>query len=157
MTKKKIKEETSVATQENNLAAVNSTSAAVGFFGNQFAMWTSLPIEDKIAVAQAMGDANYNIREYFKGDQAEPIEVVHALAHVVDVLTEENELVKANRIVLIDKNGKTYSSVAEGVKTSLGNIFALFGLPPFNPPLKIKAEEVLTRRKRYTLNLKPVE
>jgi len=159
MTTEKTQETSLTTTEEKQEISINSQSAAVGFFGGKnFGLWTSLPVDDKIAIAQAMGDADYNLRDYFKADPfAKPVKMVNALAHNVQLVNDDGELIDASRVVIIDENGKTYSTVADGARSSLGNIFAIFGLPPYNPPLSIVAKEVLTRRKFYTLNIVPMK
>jgi hypothetical protein len=145
-------------TEESKQITVNSEKAAASFFGgNGINMWTSIPASDKFAQAAAMGDADFNLRDYFKSDPfAKPIEMVHALAHGVVIVNDDGEEVPAGRVVIVDKDGKTYSTVAEGARSSLGNLFSIFGLPPFNPPLSIIAKEVKTRKGFYTLNIKPI-
>ena len=161
MGNKTIGEETglTVVSEAKNEMAINTPAAAANFFGGTtFGLWTSLPLDNRIGIAQAMGDADYNLRDYFKANpMAAPLEMVDALAHNVDIVTDDGEAIKASRLVIIDKNGKTYSTVADGARSSMGNLFNIFGLPPFNPPLKIVAREVKTRRGFYTLNIVPVE
>ena len=159
MEKKQIEGTDIVVASEINEVSINAPAAAANFFGGTtFGLWTSLPLDNKIGIAQAMGDADYNLRDYFKvAGFANPIEMVDCLAHNVDIISDDGEAIKASRLVIIDKDGKTYSTVADGARSSLGNLFNIFGLPPFNPPLKIVAREVKTRRGFYTLNIVPVE
>jgi hypothetical protein len=159
MTTEKTQETNLTTTEEKQEISINSQSAAVGFFGGKnFGLWTSLPVDDKIAIAQAMGDSDYNLRDYFKADPfAKPIKMVNCLAHGVQLVNDNEETIDASRVVIIAEDGKTYSTVAEGARSSLGNLFAIFGLPPYNPPLSIVAREVKTRRGFYTLNIIPVE
>lgn len=152
--------ETSLATiASQNSLDINSEETAAKFFApdRDNAIWTSLDMTDKIGIAQAMGDADYNLRDFFKeGEKGATIEIVNALSHRVTLVDDEGIERRESRLVLIDKDGKTYSSVAKGAFSSLGNLFQIFGLPPYSPPLKIEAKEVKTRRGFYTLNIKPV-
>jgi hypothetical protein len=115
-----------------------------------------IALDDKIGIALAMGDANYNLKEYFKDKNAQPIKMVHALTHFVQLVNDDGETVDAVRCVIIDDQGKTYSTVANGARSSIMNLFSIFGMPPFNPPLEIEAKEVKTRRGFFTLNIVPV-
>jgi len=133
--------------------------AAAEFFGVKggIAVCHSLPAEDKIGIARAMGDADYNLRDYFKENKGAVLYLQHYLAHKVEVVTDSGEAVDAVRLVLIDEDGKRYSTVANGARSSFANLIAIFGMPPFNPPIKIEAREIKTRRGFYTLNLSPLE
>jgi hypothetical protein len=58
------------------------------------------------------------------------IPVQHIFSEVVD-LTDKNtgEVIKAVRIVFIDKDGKSYGTVAKGVLNATSKLFASFGTP----------------------------
>jgi len=132
-----------------------------GSAGLQF--WTSIPAgNDKRAyaaeVSQLMGPADMPLKKM--RDQV--IEVINLLAHNVTVLTErdtpngkEEIPVDATRIVFSLADGTTLDSVSAGVVSSLRNIFALAGMPPYNPPLKLSLKESDTRKGRrvYTLSI----
>lgn len=58
-----------------------------------------------------------------------PIAMTHVSIEVCEVRSEQNGDVIAPRIVIMDKDGKSYQAVSVGVYQSLKRIFALFGTP----------------------------
>lgn len=87
------------------------------------------------------------------------LEIVDIAAHPVN-LTDENtgEQVEGLRVVMIDKNGKIYDAVSNGIVNSLQRIFAMPGIgqPTYNPPLKMKVMSLKTRKGRITNTLELV-
>ena len=87
-----------------------------------------------------------------KGDslddhKGEVLEIVDVAAHPVTLVDENTgEVVEALRVILVDKNGKNYDAVSQGIASSLQKIFAVVGMPTFNPPLKMKVVEQKTRK-----------
>ena len=87
-----------------------------------------------------------------KGDalddhKGEVLEIVDIAAHPVTLVDENTgEIVEALRVVMIDKNGKNYDAVSQGIASSLQKIFGIVGMPTFNPPLKMKVVEQKTRK-----------
>lgn len=77
----------------------------------------------------------------------EVLEIVDIAAHPV-TLTDENtgEVVDALRVVMIDKNGKIFDAVSQGIASSLQKIFGIVGQPTYNPPLRMKVVEQKTRK-----------
>lgn len=146
-----------VVAEENNKPAINSNQAAAEFFtkpGKTFNLWTSLPLEDKAAIVKAMGDADINLRDHTEAGGT--LKLVDALTHFVTVINDNDEEVEATRTVLIDEEGKTYSTVANGAVSSLSNLFNIYGLPPYSPALHVKGKIVKTRKGFRTLNIVPV-
>lgn len=79
--------------------------------------------------------------------KGEVLEIVDVAGHPVSLLDENTgEVVNAFRTILIDKNGKNYDAVSQGIVSSLQKIFAIVGEPTYNPPLKIKVVEQKTRK-----------
>lgn len=58
-----------------------------------------------------------------------PIAMTHVSVEVCEVHSEQNGDVIAPRVVIMDKDGKSYQAVSIGVYQSLKRIFALFGTP----------------------------
>lgn len=58
-----------------------------------------------------------------------PIAMTHVSVEVCELHSEQNGDVIAPRVVIMDKDGKSYQSVSIGVYQSLKRIFALFGTP----------------------------
>lgn len=77
----------------------------------------------------------------------EVLEIVDVAAHPVTLVDENTgEIVEALRVVMVDKNGKNYDAVSQGIASSLQKIFAVVGMPSYNPPLKLKVVEQKTRK-----------
>ena len=67
-----------------------------------------------------------------------PIAMTHVSIEVCEVRSEQNGDVIAPRIVIMDKDGKSYQAVSVGVYQSLKRIFALFGTPDtWSEPLTV--------------------
>lgn len=58
-----------------------------------------------------------------------PIAMTHVSVEVCELHSEQNGDVIAPRVVIMDKDGKSYQAVSIGVYQSLKRIFALFGTP----------------------------
>ena len=58
-----------------------------------------------------------------------PIAMAHVSIEVCEVHSELDRDVIAPRVVIMDKDGKSYQAVSVGVYQSLKRIFALFGTP----------------------------
>ncbi len=122
------------------------------FEGQPTKLWASLDTsteEGKINLIKALGNADYSAEDLAKV----PFPTENIVVHQVNIETEDGETIEANRTVLIGPDGQTASFVSQGVISSLRNIFAVFGLPPWKPPLALSVKEVRTRKGWKTLNL----
>jgi hypothetical protein len=90
-------------------------------------------------------------------DMRQGIEVEHVTIHPVQLVSDQQggEVVDAVRVVLISPDGMRYACVSKGVERSIHELVALYGLPPWSPPLRVKLIEVQTRmgRRMYQLDL----
>lgn len=108
--------------------------------------FTSLKAEtrkDKIKLYNAINKEDHKL-----GDMINTvIEVVDVVAHEV-VLEDENGVPrKCVRMILVDSEGNTYSSVAEGIISSMTKIFAIVGMPSWaDEPVRMKCVSVTTRK-----------
>ena len=67
-----------------------------------------------------------------------PIAMTHVSVEVCEVHSEQNGDVIAPRVVIMDKDGKSYQATSIGVYQSLKRIFALFGTPDtWSEPLTV--------------------
>lgn len=67
-----------------------------------------------------------------------PIAMIHVSVEVCELHSDLNGDVIAPRVVIIDKDGKSYQAVSIGVYQSLKRIFALFGTPDtWSDPLTV--------------------
>lgn len=77
----------------------------------------------------------------------ETLEIVDIAAHPVSLVDENTgEVVQALRVVMIDKDGKNYDAVSQGIASSLQKIFGIVGMPTYNPPLALRVVEQKTRK-----------
>lgn len=99
------------------------------------AMYSSVnaaTLDERLAVYQAVSNSG-SLDEMI----GEVIAVQDVIIQPVQVRTDEGER-DAARIVLIDKSGAAYGCVSSGVETSLRNLFAIVGEPPYTPALNFK-------------------
>jgi len=109
------------------------------------------PLE-ALQVIAAMDDTDFKL-----GDcRGQIIDCVQIVAHESEFENKEHELIAAVRTVIIDSQGKSYGSVAQGVRDSVASLFAMIGFPPYNPPIKLTPVEKTTRAGFKTLKLIPV-
>ena len=89
-------------------------------------------LEERLAVFQAVSNSG-SLDDII----GETLAVRDVIIQPVMVKSEEGER-EAARIVLIDKVGAAYGCVSTGVETSLRNLFAIVGEPPYSPALNFK-------------------
>lgn len=107
----------------------------------------------KIAIFNAVNGADEQIADHI----GEVIEVVNVVAHPVQLADEvTGEIVNALRTVLIDKNGKSYTAVSQGITSALSKIFSIVGTPENGAwetePVKMKIRQVKTRNGNNKVN-----
>lgn len=87
----------------------------------------------------------------------EVLELVNVVAHPVTLTDEETgEIVNALRVVLIDKNGKSYVAVSGGIANAVSRIMGIVGDPSNGAwekePVKVKIKQVKTRNGNNKVN-----
>jgi hypothetical protein len=107
----------------------------------------------KVAIFNAVNGADEQIADHI----GEVIEVVNVVAHPVRLADEvTGEIVDALRTVLIDKNGKSYTAVSQGITSALSKIFSIIGTPENGAwekePVKMKIRQVKTRNGNNKVN-----
>ena len=127
------------------------TGASVG------RIWTSLPMDgsrtSKIKLINSIENVKANLRDI----PGQVIEVTNIVCHSVVFQTDNGEEIEGVRTVLIDSNGDCYATVSDGIRSSLARIFAVVGMPPWEPPVKMAAREVKTRKGFRVMKLELVE
>jgi hypothetical protein len=121
-------------------------------------MFTTLDTtKNKAMIAAAMSDADFNLMEYFdKGNS--PINMIGVMVQSVNLTDDESgEVTSTYRTVIFDDQNRTFAAVSEGVIGSLQNIFALYGFPSKENPIKVAARRKRTRKGFNVTNLVPVE
>ena len=116
-------------------------------------LWSSMPLTRRADIIGLMQGNSERLGNVI----GEVIEVEHVLAHRVDMIDEETgEVTTGDRVILVDRNGRSFAGVSVGVRKSLQFIMALYGMPPWTPELKLRVGQIETKRGR-TFTLKPVE
>ena len=83
--------------------------------------------------------------------------IVDIIVHLATVLNDETgEYDDVKRTVLISDKGVNYASMSGGVLGSIKQISAIYGPPPWDPPLDLEMIEKQTRKGRRTYILIPV-
>lgn len=119
-------------------------------------IWTSLKLEEKgnkKTMLKALSQADYNFESFPPGG----FEVENLLIHEVELESEDGELIKQMRIVLISPSGETCSFCSNGVVKGIKNLMFVYGVPPWNPAVKVRVKQVKTRKGFRTYNIEVVE
>ena len=139
-------------TDENKLV---QPGTAAGFFEDVATrrMWFNAKTKaESLAVIAAMDNTDYQLADCL----GQVIEVIQIIAHETQFETKEKGLISAIRTVIIDAKGKSYGSVADGVRDSVAGLFHMVGMPPYDPPILLTPIEKPTRQGFKTLKLIPV-
>lgn len=100
-------------------------------------------MESKIALYNALSGKSEKITDHL----GEEIPMQHIAARPIEIVdTETGELIPQWRVTIITPEGKLYSAVSEGIRSSLGEIFDIVGKPPYNPALIVIPIQEATRR-----------
>lgn len=104
----------------------------------------------KIAIYNAINSADESLADHI----GEVLEIVDVVAHPVTLVQEETgENIEALRTVLIDKNGKSYTAVSQGVTSALSRIFSIVGMPSWkDEPVKMKIKQIKTNNGNNKVN-----
>lgn len=86
------------------------------------------------------------------------IEVKDIYAETCEYVSKETgELIPGVRIILVDKDGNSYSTSSKGVFNSLTKIFQIFGLPhQWEAPIPIRVKQLAVSNDRKVLTLEAV-
>lgn len=109
--------------------------------------------QSKINMYNAINGADESVSDHI----GEVLEIVDVVAHPVE-LTDEvtGETFEALRTVLIDKSGKSYVAVSQGITSALSRIFSIVGTPDnkawHDEPVKMKIKQVKTRNGNNKVN-----
>lgn len=109
--------------------------------------------KSKVAIYNAINGADESIAEHI----GEVLEIVNVVAHPVELPDEETgEILTCLRTVLVDKKGKSYTAVSQGITSALSRIFSIVGMPDNgaweNEPVKMKIKQVKTRNGNNKVN-----
>lgn len=106
-----------------------------------------------IAIYNAVNSADESLADHIN----ETLDIVNVLAYPVTLTDEETgEIFDALRTVLVDKHGKAYTAVSQGITNSLARIFSIVGSPENGAwekePVKMKIKQIQTRNGNNKVN-----
>lgn len=103
-------------------------------------------IEDKKKMFNAMNVTDFSLSDHLD----EPIHVVDYLIHDCEISDDNGEIQGTKRLVIFDKDGKTYSTVSNSAYDSFGKIITIFGEPSeWNGEIAIRATERKSRKYKF--------
>lgn len=115
---------------EKEKIEVVENDSVVAITANKFApaycSFTANTKEEKAKLFKALTNPDYKIGDCIN----KTILVKDIFAEIVESYSEEDkEMRKCTRVVLFDKDGKTYQSVSSGIAKSLQRLLTVFGEP----------------------------
>lgn len=99
--------------------------------------------EGKMAVYNAANNPDAKVNDIIN----KRIELRDVYAETIEIANEDTgELEQAPRIVLIDKDGKSYQCVSAGIFGAIKKLNAIFGEPTWEPAIPVEVKQVPTKR-----------
>lgn len=84
----------------------------------------------------------------------ETIEVCDLFISFVEITDKTSgEVIELPRIVLIDTDGKQYVAISKGIYRAVSNIVQIFGRPTWEPALRVKVRQKLSKNNNQFLSL----
>lgn len=112
-------------------------------------MFCTLPMntpEEKMHVFHVAQNPDYKVED-----------IVNTKIELTDVYAEVATLENGDnvpRIILVDKEGKSYACASFGMLHSLEKLFGIFGAPHYETPLKVTVKKVKTKNgSTFTLDI----
>lgn len=138
-----------------DVVEVKGDNGGVGIFNpDSIAFYTSIDrstLDGKAKVFKALGNSDFSLKNVV---EKKVMLVTDIVAHNVELTNEQTGLTEtADRIILVMEDGQTVSGCSKGFKSSVTNMLAVYGKPPFSPALPIVVMGVQTRKGRETFNL----
>lgn len=122
--------------REYNVADLHGSHLAA------FCSITDETFDGKMAVYNAANNPDAKVNDIIN----KRIEIRDVYAETIELVNEDTgELEKAPRIVLIDKDGKSYQCVSAGVFGALKKLNAIFGEPTWVPPIPVEVKQLPTK------------
>jgi NACalpha-BTF3-like transcription factor len=138
-----------------DVVEVKGDNGGVAIFNPEnIAFYTSIDrstLEGKAKVFKALGNSDYSLKNVA---EKKVMLITDIVAHNVELVNEQTGLAEtADRIIMVMEDGQTVSGCSKGFKSSITNMLAVYGKPPFSPALPLVVMCVQTRKGRETFNL----
>lgn len=117
-----------------------------------FCSMTARSEEEKIRLYNIMNSPEFKLADYINME----IDVRDVIVEPVEVENDDGEVITAPRIILIDKDGKAYQCVSNGVYSSLRKMFKIFGNPTWEEQKKIRVKQINKSGNRSVITLEMV-
>lgn len=117
-----------------------------------FCSMTARSEEEKIRLYNIMNSPEFKLADYINME----IDVRDVIVEPVEVANDDGEVIAAPRIILVDKDGKAYQCVSNGVYSSLRKMFKIFGNPTWEEPKKIRVKQINKSGNRSVITLEMV-
>ena len=117
----------------------------------QFCSMTAETDKDKASLFNAMNNPDERIADCIN-------KVIYAKDLYVEVVNctneETGEITTCPRIVIIDKDNKSYQAVSIGIYSALKKVIQVFGAPTWTTPVALEVKQITKgNRKMLTLNV----
>lgn len=144
----------SVVEEQEKSVAIRGDRGGVAIFNpDEIRFFSSLDRntnEGKQRTLKALGTSDYTLKNVA---EKKVMMVEHIVAHTVQLTNDDGTISDADRIIMVMEDGQTVSGCSKGFKSSMSNLIAVYGKPPFAPALPIVVMDVTTRNGNNTFNL----
>lgn len=126
----------------NQLMNIEDNEMNIFEQGNQKPAYCSIVAEsfdDKAKIFNAMSSPDERLRNHIN----EIIKIRDVYCEIVECVNKDTgETSEAQRVVLIDTEGKSYQCVSSGIFNSLKRLFTVFGMPTWEKGVPCKVKQV---------------
>lgn len=154
MEKKNLDIETKATVDNGLMVPVEDNVGFVADLTTRSASYISFQVKDdkdKAKLFNLMNSPDERVASHIN----EVIEIQDIYVETVDCVNEKTgEITTCPRIVLLDKNGVSYTAVSVGLFSALQKLIRVYGEPTWNPPLALKVKQEKTRNGNSVLTLK---
>lgn len=122
---------------------------------NELTSYSSLVAKtnaEKSLLYNAVNSPDYKISDFI----GKKIEIADVVIEKVDTVAKNSgEIVQSPRVVLIDKNKKSYSCVSFGIFNAVKKLAIIFGNPSWaDAPICVEVQNITTQNGRKVMTLK---
>lgn len=104
-----------------------------------FCSMNAVTPEEKAQLFNAMNSPDARIADLVNVS----LDIVDVYAEVVECINQDTgEISKCPRVVLIDKDGKSYQAVSKGIFNAVSKLIAVYGLPHWETPVTVTPYQI---------------